>query len=186
MAASVEAEVDYVVPKHRDPWTVDEVLALPDDNGDRVELLDGALLVSPAPTSRHQRLLGKLYGLRDAVPAGTEMLLGVNVRLGEDRLLIPDLVVVTCPDVDVLYYSGPDVLLAAEIESPSTKVFDRSLKAQLYAEARISYYLRVDPATDPVEAILFELSDGEFREIARSEAGKLTVDRPFAATVDLT
>ena len=52
-------------------WTRQEVLALPDD-GMRHELVDGELLVSPAPRGRHQRgvfelamlLVGDLGGIR--------------------------------------------------------------------------------------------------------------------------
>jgi hypothetical protein len=41
-------------------WTVERVLALPDD-GNRYEVVDGELLVSPAPTLLHQRAIGALY-----------------------------------------------------------------------------------------------------------------------------
>ena len=67
----------------------------------RIELVDGVLLVSPAPTSTHQRILQKiLLAFAPAVPEDTELLPGVNVRFGGRRLLIPDLVVLTCPAVD--------------------------------------------------------------------------------------
>jgi hypothetical protein len=37
-------------------WTVERVLALPHD-GNRYEVVDGELLVSPAPTLLHQRAI---------------------------------------------------------------------------------------------------------------------------------
>jgi Uma2 family endonuclease len=43
-------------------WTREEVLALPDD-GNRYELFDGELLVTPAPTGPHQVALGSLFSL---------------------------------------------------------------------------------------------------------------------------
>jgi Uma2 family endonuclease len=187
MAMAVPIEADYVVPRHPAEWTVDEVLELPEDNGSRVELVDGTLVVSPAPTFRHQRLLQRLqFGLGNAVPAGNELLPGVNVRLNRRRLLIPDLVVVTCPGENFLYADPHDVLLAVEIESPSSKVADRVLKRQLYAEANVPYYLLVNPAAEPTEAVLLELVDGEYTEALRSEGGKLELIRPFTATLDLT
>lgn len=47
-------------PQHPSPWTLDEVLAMPEDSGQRVELVDGAVFVSPAPSPRHQRLLHRM------------------------------------------------------------------------------------------------------------------------------
>ncbi|WP_236788768.1 Uma2 family endonuclease [Amycolatopsis sp. GM8] len=180
-----DIEPDNLVPWHPAEWTVEEVLELPEDSGSRIELVDGVLVVSPAPTTRHQRILGNLYSLRDSAPAGTEMLLGVNVRLNRRRLLIPDLVIVTCPGEDLVYVPAVEVLLAVEIESPSTKMQDRVLKRALYAEANIRYYLLVDAAARPAEATLHELVDGEYREIAHSTAGRITLTSPLAATVDL-
>ena len=43
---------DTVGTRTRDWWTVDDLVELPDD-GARYELVDGALLVSPAPAPRH-------------------------------------------------------------------------------------------------------------------------------------
>jgi len=187
VAALPDVEPDCIVPRHHGEWTVEEVLELPEDDGSRIELIDGALLVSPAPTWRHQRLLQALQrGLWDAVGPGAELLPGINIRLGQRRLLIPDLAVVTCPGEDRVYGTAADLLLAVEIESPSTRVHDRVLKRQLYADANVPYYLLVNPAAAPAEAALLELRDGEYHEITSSEAGKLTFARPFAATVDLT
>ena len=47
-------------PQHPAVWTLDEVLALPEDQGSRVELVDGTVVVSPAPTAHHQRVLHRL------------------------------------------------------------------------------------------------------------------------------
>ena len=41
-------------------WTVDRVHALPDD-GNRYEVLDGELFVTPSPIWRHQTAVGLLY-----------------------------------------------------------------------------------------------------------------------------
>ena len=177
------AEPDYLVPRHDGDWTVEDVLELPEDHSSRIELVDGALLVSPAPTFDHQRLLLQLAGaLTSAIPAGTELMLGVNVRMPGERLLIPDFVVMMRAGHRGLYCQAQDVLLAAEIVSPSSRVQDRVLKRQLYAEAAVSFYLVVDLAGS---AVLFELADGEYRESARSEGGKLTFAQPFEASLDL-
>ena len=43
-----------VLPHEFRDWTVQDLAQIPDD-GLQYELLDGMLLVSPAPTKRHQR-----------------------------------------------------------------------------------------------------------------------------------
>jgi putative restriction endonuclease len=47
------------------PFTVDDLEAMPDD-GRRYELIDGMLIVSPAPVLRHQKIVTKLAALLDA------------------------------------------------------------------------------------------------------------------------
>ena len=91
MAAPVPELSEYV-----GPWTEEDFLALPVDR--RVELLDGALLVSPSARGKHQRLSSRLAIAFDAVvPVGLEVLEAVNVRVGPDKILIPDLVMITAP-----------------------------------------------------------------------------------------
>ncbi|HEY3750065.1 MAG TPA: Uma2 family endonuclease [Pseudonocardiaceae bacterium] len=114
-----------------------------------------------------------------------ELLPGVNVVLNGSRLLIPDLAVVTEPGADTVYYRGAALLMAVEIHSPSTRTHDRALKRQLYAEAGVPFLVFVDPATDPVSAICFELDGDCYRELTRADDGRLSLTRPFVVTVDL-
>src|SRR5947199_6879339 len=53
------------IPRGR-PFTVDDLEAMPDD-GNRYELIDGTLIVSPAPSFRHQKIVVKLTGRLDSV-----------------------------------------------------------------------------------------------------------------------
>lgn len=173
-------------PQHPAVWTLDEVLALPEDQGGRVELVDGTVVVSPAPTSKHQRVLHRLQvDLDAAVPPEYELLPGVNVVLSGSRLLIPDLTIVTDPGADTVYYKGDQVLMAVEIHSPSTRTYDRALKRQLYAEAGVPYLLLVDPAADPMEASCQMLDGDGYREVARAVRGLLVLAEPFMVTIAL-
>ncbi|WP_329049932.1 Uma2 family endonuclease [Amycolatopsis sp. NBC_01488] len=175
------------MPPRPDGWTADDVLALPEEQTllQRVELVDGMLLVSPWPGLEHQRLLGKLQSAcAPALPDGTELLPGVNVRLAARRLLTPDLIILDCPGVDTVAYGASDVRLAAEIVSPSTKMQDRILKRAVYAEALISFYLLVEPGEQNT-ATLFELRGEDYEPIAKSENGELHLTRPFEATLRL-
>jgi Uma2 family endonuclease len=168
------------------PKTLEEVLALPEDQGRRVELVDGTVVISPTPEVPHQRVLQRLLIAFDrAAPAEFEVLPGVNVVLSPRRLLIPDFVVTTVPGIEAVYCDGADIMLAAEIISPSSRTYDCALKRQLYAEARVPFFLLVDPAADPVTATCYELDGDEYRESARADGGRLTLTRPFGVTVRL-
>src|SRR3712207_9114438 len=58
--------------------TYEDLRDVPDD-GRRYELLDGALLVTPAPGGRHQIVVGALYRLLWAArPTGTTVLVSPN------------------------------------------------------------------------------------------------------------
>lgn len=61
---------------HAGPWTEQDYLALPDSRS-RIELLDGALLVSPATAGLHQLLVRRIsFAIESAAPAG----LGCSTR----------------------------------------------------------------------------------------------------------
>lgn len=184
------AEPDFRVASRPDGWTVDQVLALPEEHtsGNRVELVDGVLLVSPLARLEHQRLVGRLWGqLSPSAAPDLEVLPGANLVLGNrnNRLLIPDLVVSTAPGLEGVSLTELRVAMVVEIESPSTRVQDRILKKALYAEALIPYYLLVDPAQEPVAATVFGLDGGEYVPVGKSEGGVLELVEPFAARVDL-
>lgn len=177
--------------RHDGEWSEDDVLALPEDGG-RVELLDGALVMSPQSAYPHQRLSRRLAEALEAVaPPELEVLEAVNIRLRRGQLFIPDLAVITTPGLDALVAPAADVLLVVEITSPSSVTMDRVLKPAVYAAAGIPFYLRVDLADRGVEgagigAVLHRLAGQVYAEAERTAAdGLLRLTQPFAVELDL-
>lgn len=100
--------------EHEGPWTEEAYLALPEDR--RIELLDGALLVSPHARGGHQRMSTRVEAaLGRAALDGLEVLPTVNVRVAPGRLLIPDLVVITETGLDELVYEASVLAMVVEI-----------------------------------------------------------------------
>jgi Uma2 family endonuclease len=125
-------------------WTGEEYDRLPDDNVRR-ELVDGILIVSAGPTVEHQRLVVELAVALDRNADRNECraVPGVGVKLGDLLRFIPDIVVVTA-QADRRRRSqffAHEVILAVEIESPSSRSFDRMLKPSHYAIAGIPLLL---------------------------------------------
>ncbi|MGH3821859.1 MAG: Uma2 family endonuclease [Pseudonocardiaceae bacterium] len=169
---------------HVGPWTEQDYLALPDDRR-RIELLDGGLLVSPAAGGRHQRLSSQLWhALGRAAPSWLEVLEAVNVRVAPGRILIPDLVVVTNPGLDLTIWEPADVAMVVEIVSTGSVTTDRAIKPQLYAAAGIGHYLRIELGSP--SSVAYQLQREHYAEIASSSPGQLLrLADPFAVDLDL-
>jgi Uma2 family endonuclease len=136
-------------------WTREMVLALPDD-GNRYELFDGELLVTPAPAGLHQVALMRLYNV--IAPYVLEQHLGetlwspADLSLGGDQLSQPDLFVVPFLPPPPMAWSGfPDPILIVEVLSPSTARADRIVKRRRFQRVGIPEYWIVDLDARAVE-----------------------------------
>src|SRR3954464_15485107 len=76
------------------PWTEADYLAL-GETSSRIELVDGGLWVSPSPNTAHNGIVTLLTtAIHAAVRnAGLRWAVTPNLRLGPDRILIPDVTV---------------------------------------------------------------------------------------------
>jgi Uma2 family endonuclease len=133
-------------------WTVDMLDALPED-GNRYEIIDGVLFVTPAPSDLHQLVLGALHGrLRTYLrpwDVGRVLMSPADVRR-EDRSRTraqPDIFVVRLTEKQRPPYPFDlaDLLLAVEVESPGNPAYDYQTKRRLYLAAGVPEYWIVSP-----------------------------------------
>jgi Uma2 family endonuclease len=155
----------------------------------RIELIDGGLWCSPAPGKPHRELSFWLMSLLrpGARAAGFRAYAAINVRLATGRVVIPDLVVAdTSPQGTVT--DASEVVLVAEIVSPSNAATDRVLKMPLYAAAGIAWYLLVEPELSDFTSVtlrLFRLDGEHYVAHAVAAPGETLIGEfPFAFEID--
>jgi Uma2 family endonuclease len=133
------------------PLTYDDLQNMPDD-GQRYEIIDGELIVSPAPIANHQRVLKRLVRTFDdfanETRTGEVFFAPFDVQLGYHDVVEPDLVFIATeqgrvPGLDHKFEGSP--ILVVEVISPSSRQTDRVRKMALYARSGVREYWIADP-----------------------------------------
>ena len=155
MPASVPGDIRS--PDHR--WTPEEVRRLIAESPlatPRYELVDGELLVTPSPNALHQEAVSRLWKALDEylmrARVGRAYMSPFDVELERGTVLQPDVFVVPLRESRRLLTEMParELLVAAEVLSPSSSRHDRVTKRHSY-QAHVSEYWIVD-----LDARLFE------------------------------
>jgi Uma2 family endonuclease len=173
--------VTSALPRSR-PLTYDDLQQLPDD-GHRYELVDGTLIVTPAPKVPHQLVVGNLHlALRAACPPDLVVLLApTDVVLSPTTVLEPDLLVARRSDLTERNVPAPPVL-AVEVLSPSTRRIDLGTKRLAFEAFGVPSYWVIDPDTPSLT--VFELEGGTYREVALVEGDQSwDATRPFPVRI---
>ena len=149
----------------RPKFTYADYLNAPDDA--RYELLDGELIMAPAPNIPHQDSLFdlgvdlKLLTRRTRI--GRVFIAPVDVVLSDTDVVQPDLVFVSSERSHIITQrnirGAPDLVI--EILSPGTAERDRTLKCALYALHGVKEYWMVDTELRRIYQLILDAD--EFR-----------------------
>ena len=168
-------------------WTYEEYLQLPED-GNRYEVLEGRLYMTPAPSSYHQILSRRLqfvfYQL-ELEGKGQIFDAPVDLLIPGAEPAQPDLVYLAPGQEALVTRRGiegvPEMVM--EILSPSTATRDRTVKLHLYERNKVRRYALLDPSARTFE--LFRLDGEGYRlEASLGPDDQLTIE-DYGVTIEM-
>ncbi len=170
-----------------EPWTAQLAFELlPENNGPRVEVLCGSVVVSPHAGVDHQSIeLNLTFLLKQAARrVGYFVYHEVNVVSGDD-LFIPDVVILRNSGAGKTSMPIEAAVLLGEIVSAGNRRKDIIDRPKEYAAAGVPFFLRIDFRNRVPAIALFELVDGEYQPLVAAAAGTMFVMKePFAVEFD--
>src|SRR5436190_6310977 len=135
-------------------YTIADLERFPDD-GNRYELLDGVLIVTPSPSHAHQVIVNRLqFRLTQAVMlSGDGQVVGPGViTLPPRTQLEPDILVYPARyAIDSKWEEIDEHWLAVEVLSRSSRVYDREIKRDAYIALGVQEMWLVDRWAKVVE-----------------------------------
>lgn len=182
MSTTVEPLREVLLPARELTW--EDLQTVPDDSYWAYELVEGKLIVSPAPSSRHQSCVGSLYTLlRAACPPDLKAFVApFDYTPRPGYVLQPDVLVARRTEVQEQRLVAPPVLVV-EVLSRSSRSTDRSLKRFVYEETGVAHYWIVDPEAPSVT--LLSLEGGVYVETGTVRGSDvLYVASPVAVDLD--
>ncbi|MEO6879178.1 MAG: Uma2 family endonuclease [Gemmatimonadaceae bacterium] len=169
-------------------WTVEDLQDFPDD-GNRYEVIDGELFVTPAPNFTHQEAAMVLYRFLaeylEREPIGHAVVAPADVVFSPKRSVQPDVFVVPLvAGRRPRHFSEVGrLLLAVEVLSPSTARADRVTKRALFRAEGVDEYWIVDldartiERSTPIDERVEVLAE-TIEWIPQGTSAPLTIDLP--------
>jgi Uma2 family endonuclease len=137
-----------VVPR----YTIQDLESFPDD-GNRYELLDGVLLVTPAPAPFHQAVVAQLFHILSNYVAGSGLArvfspgaveVQPRVHLEPDVLVVPATELAQGLDSSTRWSDIRKWWLAVEVSGSGSLYYDRDHKTPAYLAVGVREVWRVD------------------------------------------
>ncbi len=151
------------------------------------QLIEGELIMTPAPNPRHQIISGNIFEkIRHLTKGlGITFYSPIDVYFGEENAYQPDIVFIKKERQEIIkddgIYGSPDLVI--EILSLSTAYYDIKKKFKVYEKFGVQEYWIVDPETNSVE--IYSNEKGHFSLIGKAER-EGDIESPLLKGLQLT
>jgi Uma2 family endonuclease len=159
-------------------WTVDDFLQL-EESDTPCELINGELVMSPAPTPFHQNVSSNLNDFLKAEArksGGFVFFAPIDLYIDRKNVFQPDLVFISAEKKNIITERGiegiPD--LVVEIISPSNIFTDRNRKKRVYQQIGVREYWIVDPANHTLEIYRHDQADADIPHLHVAKEGEVS------------
>ena len=171
-----------MVTKPRTRLTVRDYLAIPDDDENRYELIDGELIALSSHSWNHQSVLGNLsitlYDFVRSEKIGESVTGLLDVFLSEYDVFHPDFLFILNERRGIIrsdgLYGTPDLVI--EVLSPETERRDLTIKREQYEKFDVREYWLADTIAKTITVL--RARDGAFKQIGVFGEGT-TVETPL-------
>ncbi len=144
-------------------WTADDYMLLDEDR--RCEIIDAELNMTPAPTTKHQKVsMALILRMNQFIELNRRGILfhaPTDVYFDNKNIFQPDLIYLKDQNSPLLSEKGiigaPDLIV--EIISPSNSYIDRYVKKGKYAQFGVQEYWIADPGNKTIE--VYNLAEGQ-------------------------
>ncbi|MBT2757969.1 Uma2 family endonuclease [Mesobacillus foraminis] len=150
--------------------TLEQFYRLRENRDEILEYVDGVVYMSPSPSTKHQRISGRLHAqLFNLLDGGNcevfHAPFDIELKSKEvegKKIVIPDLSVICEKEgLEESKYVGVPTLII-EIISPSNQAHDLVFKLNLYMQYGVKEYWIVNPIINTIQ--VYTLVDGEYRQ----------------------
>ena len=130
--------------------------------GTFAQLINNQIVMSPAPSNTHQKVLDKIYrelgNFVEKHSLGETRPAPFDVFLNRKNAYQPDIIFIANSNMDNLkengFYGAPDLVI--EVHSPATEQHDRGVKKEVYEKTGVKEYWMIDPVTKMAEGCYLE------------------------------
>ncbi|WP_433600430.1 Uma2 family endonuclease [Nocardia sp. CA-135953] len=194
MGAILEAMIVEPFPQWLRPppggFVAEDLDRLP-DLPPHTELIDGSLVFVSPQAKFHMLVITLLdSALRHLAPAHVRVRREMTVTLGRDQRPEPGIVVVRADrdgGHELTSYQADDVVLAVEVVSVESRTRDRERKPQLYAQAGITHFWRIENVDGRPVVYGYELDPAtKAYALTGIHHERLKLSVPFDIDIDLT